>query len=211
MIFRDRADAGRRLADQLVADRFQDPVVLALARGGVVVAAPIAAALRTGVIPFVVRKIGAPGHREFGIGAVAEGNDDVIVSDAASRIGVSAEALEQLAAEERSEVRRRVERYRRGRPLPLLEGRDVILVDDGLATGVTAEAALVAVRRQRPRRLVLAVPVSAPDTLARLSPLADSLLCLAVPQDFSAVGEWYERFDQTTDDEVLAIVEGKVS
>lgn len=206
MLFKDRSDAGRRLASRLVDRQLHEPVVLALARGGVPVAAPVAEALDCPVVPFVSRKIGAPGHREFGIGAVAEGETEVVVSPSASRLGLSEQDLSALAREEQREIARQIDTFRNGRSLPDLKGCDVVIVDDGLATGVTAEAALRAVRRKEPRRVLLAVPVCAPDTAARLAQLADEVVCLAAPDSFGSVGEWYERFEQTSDEDVRRIV-----
>jgi putative phosphoribosyl transferase len=205
-MFRDRWDAGERLAERLSREDLDNPVVLALPRGGVPVADVVASTLEAPLYPFVARKLGAPGHAEFGIGAIAEGSEDVVVSAAAARLGLSTEDMAQLAEQERPELERRVRAYRGDRPLPPLEDRDVVLVDDGLATGVTAEASLRALRRHNPRRLVLAVPVSAPDTAQRFGELADNVVCLATPEDFAAVGEWYDDFGQTTDDEVLEIL-----
>ncbi|MDQ4051200.1 MAG: phosphoribosyltransferase [Actinomycetota bacterium] len=206
-MFKDRRDAGERLAHRLEREQLENPVVLALPRGGIPVGDVVAAALGAAFEPFVARKLGAPGHAEFGIGAIAEGSDDVVVSDAAARLGLTHDDLAQQADAERPEVERRVSTYRGGRPLPPLEGRDVLLVDDGLATGVTAEAALGALRHRNPRRLILAVPVCAPDTAGRLGALADEVICLEAPEDFAAVGRWYDRFDQITDDEVLEILD----
>jgi putative phosphoribosyl transferase len=206
MIFRDRKEAGGRLADRLSGLELHRPVVLALPRGGVPVAAPVAAALDAPFDVLVARKVGAPGHAEFGIGAIAEGSDEVVISDAAARVGVSPERMEGLAAAEREELARRVRLYRGDAALPDLRDRDVLLVDDGLATGVTAEAALRSLRRQEPRRLILAAPVGAPDTAERMTSFADEVVCLACPPDFAAVGYWYEVFDQTTDEEVLALL-----
>lgn len=204
MLFKDRHDAGSRLAERLAREDLEAPVVLGLPRGGVPVAAVVASALEAPLDAFVARKVGAPGHPEFGIGAIAEGSDEIVVSESATRVGVSGEQLTQLAEQERPELERRVRMYRGDDPIPPLHGRDVVLVDDGLATGVTAEAALGSLRRHHPRRLVLAVPVCAPDTARRLADLADAVVCLAAPQGFRAVGEWYEQFEQTTDQEVLA-------
>lgn len=204
--FGDRADAGRRLADRLTAQALGHPLVLALPRGGVPVAVPVAIALGAPLTVFVARKVGAPGRPELGVAAITEGSDHVVVTSAVRDLGIEPEALRSLVSAERVELARRVDRYRGGRPLPALGERDVVLVDDGLATGVTAEAALLALRRLGARRLVLAVPVGAPDTVDRLGGIADDVVCLVTPRHFGAVGGWYDDFTQTTDDEVLALL-----
>jgi putative phosphoribosyl transferase len=159
---------------------------------------------------FVARKVGAPGHRELGIGAVAEGLEAPVVSGLALQRGVGPRFLTALADQAHMEVQRQVSRFRGGRPLPGLVGRDVVLVDDGLATGVTAEAALVALRQKQPSRLVLAVPVCAPRQAARLAAFADDVVCARSPDDFVAVGLWYEDFSQITDEEVIdALARGR--
>lgn len=205
MRFRNRRHAGRLLAARLGEDTFKDPVVLALPRGGVPVGYEVAVAMSAPLDVFVARKVGAPGHEEFGIGAIAEGGESVM-DDVVLRLGISAAAFAVLAKREETELDRRVERYRGGSSLPDLAGRDVILVDDGLATGVTAEAALKAIRRLNPARVVLAVPVCAPDSQVRLGAIADRVVCLAAPQAFRAVGVWYDDFSPTTDSEVLELL-----
>ena len=206
MRFRDRRDAWLQLAARLQEQAPHDPVVLALPRGGVPVAAEIAHTIGAPLDVLVVRKVGAPQHKEFGIGAVAEGGVTVRDEAAMRMVGVSADRFEQLAADERCELDRRVLLYRGDRALPDLTDRDVVLVDDGLATGVTAEAAIVAVESLGARRVVLAAPVSAADTASRLATKAD-VVCLVASARFSAVGEWYEDFDQTTDSEVLDLLD----
>lgn len=203
MRFHDRVDAGRRLADALSRRERRDTVVLALPRGGVPVGAQIAEALGAPLDVFVARKIGAPGRPEYGIGAIAEGGVPLFDPWAVRALGLTEDRLAELAEAEERELERRVRRYRGGRQLPPLDGRHVVLVDDGLATGVTAEAALRSLRGRGVTDLTLAVPVCAPDSSARLRELAD-VVCLWRPADFRAVGLWYEEFDQTGDDEVLA-------
>jgi predicted phosphoribosyltransferase len=171
------------------------------------VASEIARTIGAPLDVLVVRKVGAPQHREFGIGAIAEGGVTVRDESAMRMVGVSAERFEQLAEDERRELERRVRLYRGDRALPDVTGHDVVLVDDGLATGVTAEAAIHAVRGLGARRVVLAAPVSAADTAARLATIAD-VICVATPARFSAVGEWYDDFGQTSDSEVLEVLRG---
>jgi len=205
MRFRDRRDAGCQLAARLQAEALRDPVVLALPRGGVPVGFEIARSCDAPLDVFVVRKVGAPHHREFGIGAIAEGGVTVRDDNAMRMVGVSAPRFEQLADDERVELARRVHLYRGDRALPDPAHHDVVLVDDGLATGVSAEAAIAALHARDARRVVLAVPVSAPDSAARLSGVAE-VLSLLTPSRFSSVGEWYEDFGQTTDDEVIDLL-----
>lgn len=207
MRFSDRAEAGRELAARVAELAIADPVVLGLARGGVPVAAEVARTLSAPLDVFIVRKVGAPLQPELGMGAVAEGGTVVRDGAALAALGVAPEVFERIARQEADEVRRRVLRYRPNRPLPTLADRDVIVVDDGLATGVTAEAALRDLRRHDPRSLVLAVPVGAADTVERLGQLADVVVCVVPADHFGAVGAWYDRFTQTTDDEVLALIE----
>ncbi|MBK5109869.1 MAG: phosphoribosyltransferase [Thermoleophilia bacterium] len=202
--FADRRDAGRRLAERLGPLAEEDPVVVALPRGGVPVAKEIAAALGAPLEILAVRKLGAPHNPEYGVGAVAEDGSRVIDPDAVRQIGIGQEDLDAIIAEETAELGRRVSAYRGSRPPVELNGRTVIVVDDGVATGLTDTAALRAVRRQRPRRLVLAIPVCPPDSLDRLGAESDEVVCLSTPSLFFGVGQQYRDFSQVSDQEVLS-------
>jgi putative phosphoribosyl transferase len=206
MVFRDRAEAGEKLGRELLALGLNEPVLLALPRGGVAVAAEAAASLGLPFEVFVALKVGAPHHQELAVGAIAEGLDEPILSEAAAQVGVDQAQLQVLAERSLAEEQRRVRLYRSGRALPELTGNEVVVIDDGLATGVTAEAALRAIAAQHPSRLVLAAPVCAPETAARLRGLADDVVCLETPGDFRAVGLWYLDFSPTSDEEVLDLL-----
>lgn len=204
--FTDRVDAGQQLGEAIEHLRLIAPVVLALPRGGVPVAAEVAGRLHALLDVLVVRKLGAPNQPELAIGAVAEGAEPLIDTAAVRDLGLDQEALDDLVERERREVARNITCFRGGRSLPVLGGRDVIVVDDGLATGLTAEAALGVVRRHAPYSLTLAVPVGAPDSIERLQRMADNVVCLQRPPRFLAVGIWYDEFAQTSDEEVLALL-----
>ncbi|MFC9684278.1 phosphoribosyltransferase [Streptomyces sp. NPDC056948] len=207
MRFRDRRQAGRELAEKLRARQHEGalprPLVLALPRGGVAVASEVAAALDAPLDVLVVRKIGAPFQEEYGVGAMAGDEVPLLDEDALRHLGLGVAALAPVIERERAELRRRERLYRQGRPAPDLRGRTVIVVDDGLATGSTARAALRSVRRQEPARLVLAAPVCSPEAAELMRAEADEVICLHQPAAFMAVGLWYENFDQLTDQDVL--------
>jgi putative phosphoribosyl transferase len=206
MIFTDRSDAGRQLASRLLAYASAGALVLGLPRGGVVVAAEVAEALAAPLDVWVVRKLGAPAQPELGLGAIAEGGGVFIDAELTGRIGVDARALAALIAREQIELDRRVRVYRGGRSLPPIEGRTVILVDDGLATGGTARAAISALAALRPARLVFAVPVAASDSLEPIEGLVDEVVVAQSIEDLRSIGEWDADFTQTADDEVLALL-----
>jgi putative phosphoribosyl transferase len=204
--FADRREAGSRLADRLREVVWSDPVVLGLARGGVPIALMVAEALDAPLEVAVARKIGAPGHPEFGVGAVTADGPARYDEATLASLGLTPEDMREDCERERGEARRRLQRYQQGRePVPLA-GRDVVLVDDGLATGVTARAALGQLRRTGPRRLVFAAPVCAWESQAMLQSEgdADEVVCVSVPREFGAVGMWYRDFRQISDDDVLA-------
>lgn len=204
--FADRAEAGRRLAAAL-EDRIAGPgVVLALPRGGVPVAAEVARAFGLPLDLVFVRKVGLPGHSELALAAIAgpQGEVTVVNRAIAASAGYDDTAIARLADPERAELLRRRARYTAGRPSAPIEGRTAILVDDGIATGATAEAALIAARALHPARLILAVPVAPDDTLDRLARHADAVVCLETPDPFIAVGAHYSSFPQVSDEEVIA-------
>lgn len=210
--FIDRRHAGRVLASFLTkyAGR-NDVIVLALPRGGLPVAYEVASALGAAMDVFLVRKLGTPGHRELAMGAIASGGVRVLNADVVRWYGISDAAIERIAREEQEELERRERAYRQDRPASVLKNRIVILIDDGLATGSTMRAAAQAVRTHGPAHVVIAVPVGAPQTCAELTAVADEVICARKPEPFSAVGQWYLNFDQTTDDEVRDLVQKSLS
>lgn len=201
-IFKDRAEAGRLLALALTPYRKERPIILGLPRGGVVVAYEVARALEAPLDVVVARKLGAPFAPELAIGAIAPGG--VVLLQA--RFGMTDPELRALIARETAEMERRIRRYRGGDGLPDIEGRTVILVDDGLATGLTAEAAIQAIRKQETKRIVLAVPVSAAETAAYIREEVDDFVCLSLPEEFFALGEWYVDFAPVSDEEVVRLL-----
>ena len=206
-LFRDRADAGQRLAAKLVAFAGRpDVIVLGLPRGGVPVAEQVALALEADLDVFVVRKVGVPAHEELAMGAVASGGVVVVNPELIGRLGVSEETFQDAADGALEEVQVRERSYRGDRgPLELAD-ETVILVDDGLATGASMHAAVVAVRTQGPARIVVAVPVAPATSCEGLRSVADAVVCAATPERFTSVGQWYQDFSQTTDDEVRDVL-----
>ncbi|MEU2854427.1 phosphoribosyltransferase [Streptomyces syringium] len=206
MRFDDREDAGRQLAQRLEYLRGDHPVVLGLPRGGVPVAFEVARALGAPLDVILVRKLGVPYHRELGFGAIGEGGVRVVRDDIVRMSRVDEEDLAEVQRSEETELVRRAERFRGGRPRVPLDGRTAVVVDDGIATGSTASAACQVARAHGAARVVLAVPVAPPDAATALSAEVDDLVCLSTPAGFSAVGEWYRDFAQTSDDEVVELL-----
>ena len=206
--FRDRAHAGQVLAAKLrhLAGR-DDVVVLGLPRGGVPVAYEVARALAAPLDVFVVRKLGVPGHRELAMGAIASGGVRVVNDSVVRQLRIPQHVLDAAAEEELNELVRRERLYRGERPAPQLKDRVVVVVDDGLATGSTMRAAIAALRRAEPARIVVAVPVGAAETCEEIGREVDEVVCAQSPLFFQAVGLWYENFDQTTDAEVREALE----
>jgi predicted phosphoribosyltransferase len=207
MQFLDRRDAGRQLAAKL-SGYAGDPsvLVLGLPRGGVPVAYEVALALRAPLDVFVVRKLGVPGRRELAMGAIASGGVRVLNADVTDGLRIPPAEVESVAARELLELERQQRAYRGNAPLPQLAGRTVIVVDDGLATGSTMRAAVRALRQSGPKRIIIAAPVAASETVHRLREEAD-VVCLSTPADFQAVSTWYQDFSQTSDEEVRQLIE----
>jgi putative phosphoribosyl transferase len=206
--FRDRTDAGRQLASELreYADR-NDVIVLALPRGGVPVGWEVAAALHAPLDIVNVRKLGTPGAPELAMGAIATGGVRVLNEEVIGPAGITESQIAKAVEVETHELERREQVYRGGRPAPDLSGRVAILVDDGVATGSTIKAAIRALRQLWPKEIVAAVPVGPPDTRDELGRLADRVVCLRMPPDFFAIGQWYQNFPQLTDREVCELME----
>jgi len=213
VIFKDRREAGELLAQEIVR-RFNgelvDPVVVAIPRGGVVVAEPIARALKAPIDLVIPRKVGAPFNEEFAVAAVTEDGtlllNPTIPPETAFRLGITEEYLKRKALEEMEEIERRKRKYLGGLGRIPKEGRDVILVDDGIATGLTVKAAIASLRKERPRRIILAVPVMPAERVPEFKELVDELVVLYAPVDFNAVGQFYYDFSQTSDEEVVEIL-----
>jgi putative phosphoribosyl transferase len=205
--FTDRRSAGRELADRLRKYAARgDVVVLALPRGGVPIGYEVAEALGAPLDLFLVRKLGTPGHRELAMGAIASGGVRVLNDEVVRWYGIDPATIDAVAREEQQELERREGAYREGRAPESLQARVVILVDDGLATGSTMRAAVAAVKAHQPARVIVAVPVGARETCRELESSAGEVICARMPEPFSAVGQWYLDFNQTTDEEVRQLL-----
>ena len=212
MLFRDRSEAGRALAEKLGAHAGRDDVlVLALPRGGVPVAFEVAKALQAPLDVFLVRKLGVPGHEELAMGAIATGNVRVLNHDVLRQLRIPERIIDAVAQKEERELTRRERLYRGNRPPLECRGKTVILVDDGLATGSSMYAAVKALRQRNPARIVVAVPAAAPETCEAFQQVVDEIVCAVTPEPFYAVGAWYDDFTQTTDDEVHNLLERAAS
>jgi len=206
MVFQNRTDAGRQLAKALFKHKGQHPVILALPRGGVPVAAEVAAALDAPLDLVLVRKIGVPNRSELAMGAVTDGKQPAVVrnNDIIEVCGISDETFDAVCREELAEIERRRHRYIGDRPRAAVEGQFVVIIDDGIATGATILAAVRAVRSRKPRELMLAVPVAPLDSIEKLRSEVDAIVCLDAPRDFGAIGYFYDDFRQIDDEEVIA-------
>lgn len=202
-LYKNRSAAGKQLADALAEYAGQDNVIiLALPRGGVPVAYEVAGTLNVPLDVLLVRKLGVPGHEEFAMGAIAQGNIQVIDQGIVQQLSISEKAIQQVIDKETRELHRRNQLYRNDQPLPQIEGNSVIVVDDGLATGATMKAAIAALVQTRASEIIVAVPVASPATCRELKKIADKVICLHTPEPFYSVGQWYQDFSQTTDQEV---------
>jgi putative phosphoribosyl transferase len=206
LVFQDRIDAGRQLAETLKSYRPNEMIILALPRGGVPVGYEIAQALHIPLEVLIIRKLGVPGHEELAMGALGPNGLTVFNEDVLRMHQLSPAAINRVVARETDELNRRSRFFRGNRPFPDLAGKTVVIVDDGLATGATAMAAIQAVKALRPAGTMLAVPVCATDAADRLRRMVDTFICLHCPDDFNAVGQWYQDFSQTTDAEVIDLL-----
>lgn len=205
-MFKDREEAGRRLAKLLDRYRRKNPLILALPRGGVVVGYEVAKALDAAFDILISRKIGAPFNKEFGIGAISEGNIVVLNSKIIKELGIPKKTLENLIDAEREEIKRRIHLYRGNRPVIPVYNKTVIIVDDGLATGVTAEAAIESIAKLKPKKIIFATPVCSEQAAKTIRTYIESVVCILTPYDLSAIGNYYKTFPQVTDEEVLDIM-----
>jgi putative phosphoribosyl transferase len=206
VLFKDRLDAGRKLAEALFREDLTDPVILAIPRGGIPVAHEIASALSAPLSVVVARKLGAPCQPEFGIGAIAEGDGHVLDQTSIGYLGITRAQIDELLESERRRLEDYVSYYRQGRPLPDIRGRCAVLVDDGLATGVTVQAAAIAVARLGPALTVVAAPVGSAQAVEVLRSVAGRVVTVSIPSDFRAVGQFYRDFDQLPDETLLGML-----
>ncbi len=212
MIFRDRVDAGQKLAEKLTEyARRDDVLILALPRGGVPVAFEVAERLNAPMDVFLVRKLGVPGQEELAMGAIASGGVRVLNERTVDYLNIPEEVIDRVAAKEQRELERREKTYRDDLPAPDVKGKTVILIDDGLATGATMRAAAIALKQMNPTKIVVAVPVASDETCREFQQEVDAVVCAITPEPFYGVGLWYDDFSQTTDEEVRELLQKTAS
>lgn len=204
--FYDRAEAGWKLGQELLKYKADKPLILALPRGGVPIGIEIAKTLNAPLNVIVVRKLGAPGQNELGIGAIAEGGVKILDNKTIALLNISKDKLQEIINQENEELIRRVKVYRKGKKLTGLKNKTVIIVDDGLATGLTAKAAIAFVKKQKPKKIIFAAPICAIDSAANLRKDVDELICSSMPSEFRSVGSFYENFPQLFDQQVIEIL-----
>lgn len=205
-IFQDRKEAGKELGERLKKYKSENPIILAIPRGGVVVGYEVARILKAPLDVIIARKIGAPMQEELGIGAIAEGDIEVLDKRLIRNLQIPRDAVKGIIAKEKREIERRKSLYRENRPIMNLQNRTVILVDDGLATGVSARAAIEAIKKLKPKKIIFASPVCAKDTVKDMGKSVDEPFCILTPSYFNSVGAWYQNFDQVTDQEVKELL-----
>lgn len=210
-LFIDRTDAGKQLANALKSySEEKNTLVLALPRGGVPVAYPIAKTLKAPLDVFLVRKLGVPGHEELAMGAIASGDVMILNQDIIEELNIPSFKIDEVIAKEKLNLKERQKKYIGDRAPASLENKTIILVDDGIATGSTIRAAIKAIKKLNCKKIIIAVPVAPPDTIENLRSEVDEIVCLQMPYPFFAIGGWYENFDQTSDDEVITLLEKSV-
>jgi predicted phosphoribosyltransferase len=207
MIFTNRVEAGNKLALKLLDYADGNTLVLAVPRGGVVVGYEVARKVRAPLDVIVPRKIGAPNNPELAIGAVTENGTTILDHELIAYLNVSERYIKEESDRQRSEIRRRLRLYRGNSPPPIYESRNIIIVDDGIATGATIKAAIASIRKKKPKSIIIAVPVAPPSTVKALEKEADRVICLSTPQPFYAIGQFYKDFSQTSDEEVIKLLE----
>ena len=207
MIYKDRHDAGRALAEKLKKYADENPVIIGIPRGGVVLGYEVAKALNAPLDIIVARKIGAPQNPELGIGAIAPGKVTILNNELVSMLSVSKQQLERIIEQETSEMNRRINVYRKGLPDLDLNNKTVIVVDDGIATGISTMAAIASIKLSKPKKIILAVPVCPSDSVNKFEENVDEFICLNARADFYAVGQYYDNFEQTTDEEVIDLLQ----
>lgn len=205
-VFKDRQQAGAKLAEALRKYAPVKPLILALPRGGVPVGFEISKGLNAPLDVIITRKLGTPGNKELGVGAISEGGTKILDRNMLEQTGLTEEDLGEVVKQEQSELLRRIKLYRGNRPLPEVKNKAVILVDDGLATGVTAKAAIASLKKLNPKKIIFASPVCSYGVAQELGFLVDDFVCLKVPSNVYAIGYWYEDFDQVSDEEVLGLL-----
>ncbi|MBI4037754.1 phosphoribosyltransferase [Candidatus Curtissbacteria bacterium] len=206
MYFKNREEAGKFLGEKLASLSLCDTIVLGLPRGGVVVAKEVAKVLNVPLNVFIVRKLGVPHHRELAMGAIAEEGESILDKETIRSYGLTRQQINRVIMEEEEELRRRIKLYRNGKKLPNLKGKTVILVDDGLATGMSAKVALTSIKKQKPKNIIFAAPICANQSIDQISKLS-KVVCLTIPKDLIAIGSYYDNFRQITDYEVLELLE----